>query len=268
LLNYYTIAPPPSLANYVRFFWVLEGDEPYTHRSMADGCAEILFHYNGIFDEIGKNGKKEQSIRSGIQGPSSHFKRFAINKCFGMFGTYLYPFAVKQLFSLPVNLLTNQMPDLRTFLGNEGAVLEERIMMADDNQMRVKIMVDFLQRKLINKNSPIHPVFNAIRQVLHSKGNLRINELSSQYFLSNRQFERRFKEFAGLSPKLYTRIIRFQAASNEYGNKNKSLASIAYDCGYYDQSHFIHEFKEFSGLDPRQYFSGSTEATKWIDAGY
>lgn len=233
---------------------------------MADGCAELFFHYNGIFEEIENNGKRELSVSSGIQGPSNYFKRFSINKGFGMFGTYLYPFAVNRLFSLPVTMLTNQMPDLPTFLGNEGAILEERIMTAADTKQRVKIMVDFLERKLIKSNSVIHPVFNAIRQVLYSKGHLRINELSSQYFLSNRQFERRFKEFAGLSPKLYTRIIRFQAASNEYGNKNKSLTSIAYDCGYYDQSHFIHEFKEFSGLDPRQYFSGSTEATKWIDA--
>jgi AraC-like DNA-binding protein len=267
LLNYYTITPPPSLANYVRFFWVLESDEPYTHRNMADGCAEIFFHYNGVFDEIRDDNARRQSVCSGIQGPSNHFKRFSIDKGFGMFGIYLYPFAVKQFFSLPVTVLTNQMPDLKTFLGNEGAILEERIMIAGDTGQRVKIIVDFLERKLIKNTSTIHPVFNAIRQILHSKGNLRINELSYQYYLSNRQFERRFKELAGLSPKLYTRIIRFQAASNEYGNKNKSLTSIAYDCGYYDQSHFIHEFKEFSGLHPRQYFSGSTEATKWIDAG-
>lgn len=265
-MNYYTIAPPPSLANHVRFFWVLESDEPYTHRNMADGCAEIFFHYNGIFDEIGNDNTRAQSVSAGIQGPSSHFRRFIINKSFGMFGIYFYPFAVKQLFSLPVTLVSNQIHDLKIFLGNEGAILEERIMIANNTTERVKIMIEFLERKLIKNNSPIHPVCNAITQIIRSKGCLGINELSSQYCLSIRQFERRFKELAGFSPKLYARIIRFQSATIEYGDKNKSLTNIAYHYGYYDQSHFINDFKGFSGLHPKAYFSGSTEATAWKDA--
>lgn len=48
-------------------------------------------------------------------------------------------------------------------------------------------------------------------------------------------------------------------------NKKKSLTDIAYDCGYYDQSHFINDFKEFSGYHPSQYFSGQTEGTTWKD---
>jgi AraC-like DNA-binding protein len=267
MLWYHTIPPPLSLVDYVRFFWVLESDEPYIHHHIADGCAELFFHYNGIFDEIGKNNIKAQSVSSGIQGPSSCFKQFCIETGFGMFGVYLYPFAIKQFFSLPVTELTNRMPDLKTALGKEGALLEERMMIAGDTRQRVKIVSDFLEQKLLKNLSPAEPLVNAIRHILHSKGNVRVNEISSDYCLSTRQFERKFKELAGLSPKLYTRIIRFQAASSEYRNKNKSLTSIAYDCGYYDQSHFIHDFKEFSGLHPRQYFSGSTEATKWIDAG-
>jgi AraC-like DNA-binding protein len=267
MLRYHTIPPPPSLAGYVRFFWVLASDEPYIHRHMADGCAELFFHYNGIFDEVANNGKRELSVSSGIQGPSSSYKQFSIETGFAMFGVYLYPFAVKQFFLLPVTELTNRMPDLKTALGKEGAILEERMMTARNTQQRVKIVSDFLERKLIKNPSPIHPLVDAIRHILHSKGNFRINVLSSNYCLSTRQFERTFKELAGLSPKLYTRVTRFQAASSEYRNKNKSLTSIAYDCGYFDQSHFIHEFKEFSGFHPRQYFSGITEATKWIDAG-
>jgi AraC-like DNA-binding protein len=35
--------------------------------------------------------------------------------------------------------------------------------------------------------------------------------------------------------------------------KNESLTSIAYGCGYFDQSHFIKEFKSFTGLTPSAY---------------
>ena len=63
----------------------------------------------------------------------------------------------------------------------------------------------------------------------------------------------------GFPPKLYSRITRFQAALGEYGS-GKSLTDIAYDCGYYDQSHFINDFREFSGYNPKVYFSGQLKA--------
>ncbi len=265
-MNYYTIAPPSSLAAYVRFFWVLESDSPYTHRSMADGCAEMVFHYNGIFDELLPDDKTERSAVSGIHGPSQYFRRFRINKSFGIFGVYLYPFAIAQLFATPVTVLTNQMPDMETFLGSQGKELEEKMMLAVDNSQRVTILTDFLEKRLIKNNSRSHHLCNAIHHIIKHKGNVRVDELASQHFLSTRQFERKFRELAGFSPKLYARIIRFQSAAAGYRNKHKSLTDLAYECGYYDQSHFINEFKSFSGLHPKAYFSGDTEATGWIDA--
>ncbi|MBC8045504.1 MAG: AraC family transcriptional regulator, partial [Fimbriimonadaceae bacterium] len=92
-----------------------------------------------------------------------------------------------------------------------------------------------------------------------------VEQLARQNFLSIRQFERNFKEFSGFRPKLFSRIIRFQSALSEYDNKGKPLTEIAYACGYYDQSHFIHDFKEFSGHYPKHYFSGKAEGAEYRD---
>jgi hypothetical protein len=51
-LKYRTIKPADAVKNYVRFYWSLESDEPYTHYSMADVCPELIFHYHGQFQEI------------------------------------------------------------------------------------------------------------------------------------------------------------------------------------------------------------------------
>jgi transcriptional regulator GlxA family with amidase domain len=93
-----------------------------------------------------------------------------------------------------------------------------------------------------------------------------IFNFADNYCLSLRQFQRRFKELSGFPPKLYARIIRFGAAMQRYGNNFRSLTDIAYECGYYDQSHFIHDFKEFSGYHPKQYFSGRTEGIEWRES--
>ncbi|SEJ77103.1 Helix-turn-helix domain-containing protein [Dyadobacter sp. SG02] len=268
-MKYFTILPSADLARYVRFFWVLEHNladsEPYFHRTMADGCAEMVFHFKGRFDEILKTDQSELSFHAGIHGQSQSFRRFRIDEDFGIFGVYLYPFAVPALFGIPATELSNQMPDLTTFLGQAGTELEERVMLAADHTRRIEIVSEFL-RKCIRSHEVHEPaVFSVISSVIRSNGLAKIPDLAAQSFLSTRQFERKFLAFSGFSPKLFSRIIRFHSALNEYGNKEKSLTEIAYECGYYDQSHFIHDFKAFSGDHPKTYFSGNAEGMGYRD---
>lgn len=265
-MNYYIIPPAPHLSAYVRFFWVLEGEasiyEPYVHRSMADGCCEFIFHYKGRFHDLHEDRPSNPSVISGINGPAQRHSRYEIKEDFGIFGAYLYPFAINALLDIPVSSIANQQPGLESLLGERGKNFEERMMLAKNNNARVNILSGFLESGLTKQLSH-PPVFAAISQIIKTRGTVSIDAIATQSFLSTRQFERNFKEYAGFSPKLYSRIIRFQSAMNEYGNQFKSLTEIAYQCGYYDQSHFIHDFKEFSGYQPKSYFSGKSEGSAW-----
>jgi len=266
-MRFYTIQPPASLSRYVLMFWELESDasaeRPYIHRSMADGCAELIFHYKGRFDELLADNRVEKSFISGIHGQSRKYSRFITCESFGIFGAYLYPFALPALFSIPASEVSDYMPDLSSIFGREGNNLEYRIITAPDNTSRANILASFLESKLANNRTTQPPVFSAVHHIIWARGLVNIEKLAAQYFLSTRQFERNFKLSAGFSPKLYARIIRFQAAMANYGNVGKSLTEVAYECGYYDQSHFIHDFKEFSGHHPGYYFSGKAEGTEW-----
>nr|ELA7361934.1 helix-turn-helix transcriptional regulator [Elizabethkingia anophelis] len=72
--------------------------------------------------------------------------------------------------------------------------------------------------------------------------------------------ERYFKQHIGISPNLYTRINRFQLAlENIRQTQFDKLTDIAYQCNYYDQSHFIREFKEFSGTSPKRFLRQANE---------
>jgi AraC-like DNA-binding protein len=262
-MTYYTIPPSAMLSDLVRFFWVLESQSPsYTHRSLADVCPEMVFHYNGRFDELTPE-KIEPTSVAAIQGPLTRIRRFKINNPFGMFGVYLYPYAIPILFGMPATELSNHLPDLVTLFGNEGSALEETMMLAANNNERVKIITEFLEERLRKNENRQHCVSASIRFIIQCKGLVKIEKVADQHFISQRQFERKFREFSGLTPKLFSRIVRFHAACQQYGNNHKSLTELAYDCGYYDQSHFIHDFKEFSGHHPRHYFSGNAEGTEW-----
>ncbi len=264
-MKYSTIKPSERLTELVRFFWVLESAQPYTHYSMADVCPELIFHYNGQFDEIFDNGKVEKSFTSGIHGQTNSTRKFHIDKGFGIFGVYLFPHAIPFLFGVAATELTNQMPNLNELLGLEGSELEEKIMLAKTHDQRIKIVEDFIDRKLLLNYKEQLPVFNSIKTIIQNKGLIKVKKIASDHFLSERQFERQFRQFSGFSPKLFSRIVRFQSAMAQYGNKEKSLTKVALDCGYYDQSHFIQDFKEFSGHHPKHYFSGTSDATVWRD---
>ena len=267
-MQYYTIQPPEILKPYVRCFWVFEhslaADEPsYVYRSVADGCAEIVFHYKGIFDDITGNNHPS-NYRSGLHSQTSQYSRFIINEDFGIFGAYLYPYAIPRLFGLPAEETTNTQLDLQILLGEAGKFLEEQIMLAVDNAQRVNILSAFLEKQLHKRNLLEKSMMLAVRYAIYNGTGGNVNDLASRFALSTRQFDRKFKIYSGFSPKMYLRLTRLQSALKQYGH-NKSLTQIAYECGYYDQSHFIHDVRAFTGYHPGYYFSGKAEGTDYKD---
>jgi AraC-like DNA-binding protein len=269
-MNYRVIQPPNALRGYVLAYWTLESGHrtsPYIHRTVADCCPELLFHYSGYFDELIPDGAPIPSFASGLHAASDRIRRFRIDQGFGIFGATLYPYSLPFLLSAsPVELL-NATPDTHSLLGSEGRELEERMMTAGTNTERFGIISDFLLKRVSAARSKDHPVLTAIKDMTMAPGKQRVRNLAETYNISPRQFERKFREYSGMPPKLYTRIARFQRAVRSYGtNAHGTLTGLALDCGYYDQSHFIRDFKTFSGYHPGQYFAGkAAEATCFLD---
>jgi AraC-like DNA-binding protein len=85
-----------------------------------------------------------------------------------------------------------------------------------------------------------------------------MKDLPNQVYISMRQLDRQFKEQFGISPKHYMRITRLNEVRRLLNNNFKmDLTSVAYDCGYSDQAHFINEFKSFTGELPTIFIKGN-----------
>ncbi len=262
---YRTIQPSPKLKDYVRFYWFLESDRPYTHYAMADVCPELIFHFKGRFDEVLENGKRELSFISGISAPTSQTRKFEIDCGFGIFGIYLYPHSIPLLFGISASEVTNQMVELETLTSNFGADLEYEIMTSPTDKQRIAVIESFIEKRLSKTQTVQLPVFEALKHIMKAQSAPKVKQLSSDYFVSERQLERQFLRFTGFNPKQFIRIARFHRAMQFYGGQEIRLTDIALDCGYYDQSHFINDFKQFSGVGPREFFSGKSPATVWRD---
>lgn len=254
-----TYKPAKHLAGLVKYYWSLDATfsatEMYIHRTLANHCPEIIFHYASEFKEIIAEDNIEKTFRTGIHGQTNKIRRFTSKDGCGIFGVMLQPYAIPILFNIPATALANELVDLVSLLGQKGKDITEQIILANDNTQRIILMNNFLTS--FNHEAEQPEIIRAVQFICSEKGNVSIQKLSNQSFLSIRQFERKFKDLVGFSPKAFSRLVRFKSIVDNYSVQNKTLTEIGYDFGYYDQSHFIQDFRQFSGYNPKTYFGGN-----------
>ncbi len=71
--------------------------------------------------------------------------------------------------------------------------------------------------------------------------------------LSERTFERQFRRHYGLSPHQYVKRVRVRMACRALVYTDQSIARIAAEHGFADQSYFTREFREVIGTTPSDY---------------
>lgn len=260
---YKIIKPPSSLAGFVRAFWILEGgmnsSDVTSYRLMADNSPNLVFHYVNNFSILTDGKYTASSGISFLHGQSNLSMDMNTKGTFGILGAYLYPYALQYLFNIPAIELTGLEVELETILARYSKTLDDKILNAADNSGRISLLTDFLLSRLKDAQIKDKGIEHGVKQILRSNGNTRIEAIAGTIGISNRQLERKFTNHVGMSPKMFSRICRFQnsmkaAEIHMADNSNLSLTKLAYDCGYSDQSHFIREFREFSGMNPRDYF--------------
>ncbi len=89
---------------------------------------------------------------------------------------------------------------------------------------------------------------------LHA-GRVSIDDMARSHGLSRQQFARRFRGTAGLPPKLFARITRFQTLVHVLLSTDVSRwASVSTSLGFYDQAHMVNDFRAFAGSPPTVFF--------------
>lgn len=102
---------------------------------------------------------------------------------------------------------------------------------------------------------PRPDVAQAWRVLARSRGSAAIDDVARAVLLSPRQLRQEFRREFGVSPKGAARLMRFDHAlalmtAAVHARRTPSLARVAADCGYSDQSHFIRETRGYLGVPP------------------
>jgi AraC family transcriptional regulator len=103
-------------------------------------------------------------------------------------------------------------------------------------------------RRLGLSNRQLSAVTDFIRDNLARP--IRLSELASLADLSPSQFGRAFKVSTGSTPHLWHLDARIESAKRLLAQRNHSLAEVALDTGFSQQSHFTRAFRAATGSSP------------------
>lgn len=82
---------------------------------------------------------------------------------------------------------------------------------------------------------------------------IEVGDIAEHVSLSISQLQREFSNNFRITPVRYLREVRIGVARHLLESSDQSLAQIATDCGFYDQSHLTRHFKASTGLTPMKY---------------
>ncbi len=165
------------------------------------------------------------------------------------------PFGAYKLLGVPQYLLKNQCIGLSELLGNSVNDLSAKL---EENAKNPLAVITILQQWLLiqhyrNEKTDISRISFVCNQILQSDGQATIYDLNALCGISKSSMEQYFNEQIGLTPKMYSKIVRFNQINKYLKNEaNASWIDIVNRFGYADQSHFIREFKYFAGYTPSQ----------------
>ncbi len=101
---------------------------------------------------------------------------------------------------------------------------------------------------------PYRELEHAVTFVLQNYGQrIDVAQLAQLAHLSVSQFGRRFKRLYQMTPQQYILRVRINAAGQLLISSDHSVAEIAAECGFYDQSYFTKQFRKQHGQTPLQY---------------
>jgi len=170
-------------------------------------------------------------------------------------GAVLPSILASEVFGVPAPDLVNQIVPLQDLWPRERV---ERLHAARAG-LPLHDGLAVLRRALLRPLDPaarLDTVEGAAARLLAARhGRLSIEQMAAHYGLSRQRFAHRFHQAAGLSPKLFGRIVRFQGLVQALlANDVSHWASVASEAGFYDQAHMINEFRGFAGAPPTTFF--------------
>ncbi|NML40851.1 helix-turn-helix transcriptional regulator [Chitinophaga sp. G-6-1-13] len=242
-MKHHAAKPCPALTNHIHSFWELKGDDNDSQweRIFPDGCP-------GIIINLGESCKTDSGLammehgKTYVVGAMTTFKDSFVDTNTHLLGVCLKPAAFSSFYKyVSQHELTDHTVEFdQSYSFDIGKIIKDPYA--------------YLNRHFLDRKRSVNQVLQSVlKDIQMHSGNVSICDMAKRNFTTVRQLERMFKTHIGLTPKEYVKIIRFQSVLPMMNAPMKRLSDIAFEGGFYDQSHLTNEMKRYTGLTPARF---------------
>lgn len=258
--------PYPPLSQWVELIWHYESAPvPFAlEKLMPTGRVDLIINLQDealrIHDptDVNRIEHYRGPLLSGVHGTYTIIDASQQTR---IMGVAFKPGGAHALLGFSVAEISDAHLGLESIWASGAALLWEELALAPDAWSRIRILERALLRQIQRRKSgELHPAIQMALEEFHQDpASISIQALAKWGNLSSRRFIELFTRQVGITPKLYGRILRFQhVLKRVHASSNMDWCGVAFDAGYYDQSHLIRDFQQFSGLSPTAYRALST----------
>lgn len=268
-MRYLEILPRDPASGSVRCFWFLSGSAAADTTDAAgpadpalpDGSPELILNLADPFHTVATDGSTVaqplamlvgQITRPFVVRPGLRVDLAAVRlEAYGM-----TPFVAD------ASSLTDRFIDVAPLFEGRIEAVRRRLAETADPTARAVILGALLTEIRARGRAPDDRVISAVRAIRAAHGILLLDGITAALGLTMRTLQRRFATDVGISPKLLARMVRFQRVFAVWRDDRPSLARVAAECGYFDESHLARDFRDLAGLPPAAFLRSIPEFTR------
>ncbi|MES2648912.1 MAG: helix-turn-helix domain-containing protein [Bacteroidota bacterium] len=267
---YKSFLPGPYLSEFIRNYTIIHFQfgvnepAPSKQRS-AKPEQKIVFYLKGVPVFYNPStGCTKTPPPVAIFSHQSDQRTIKLSSEFFAFIIFLQPGVLHRLTRLPMMELPDEFCDAELFFGTEVREVSEQLATANTHSAMISRVENFLIDRC--RQMPVKSSIDTIAlNLLADPTSFSLDAVARQACLSSRQFYRKFTERVGISPKLFSRLSRFNHAYRyKIQHPNVSWSAIAQEFYYTDYHHLEKEFKEFTLLTPQEWTKAHLAAPERI----
>lgn len=224
-------------------FWFSDKDTPNkaTFEILPDGNFDLVFILN------------DSGCMLLFAGPYTRTATVPILAGKEYFGVRFRPGRMPRLVDIQPAELVDTMIELPKMLGMNTDSLSDCLLGAKGIDAKRAFMELIFQKASIESLVRRDLCTRCAELIESCNGHMKVHDLACRVGTSMRTLERTFLRDLGMSPKMFIRLVRFNNSLERLRNGGyPTLAHIAYEFGYADQSHFIKDFHELAGRLPSE----------------
>ena len=246
---YRSFEPTQELSPFIECYWSWQV-KPNDHALediLPDAAPEFIVHFGSIPFVLSESGEWRQQHPAFLYCAAHKTLTLSVREPMRLFAVRFRPWGVSRFSNVSMaNMIDRPVPPFES-LNELGDELEKRLRSVRSDTSRVAVTDRFLTNAL-QAYSRIEPRLKMLLDAVDG-GRCSSAEIARKLSMSDRSFNRLWKDVVGIQPRKFIQLMRFHNAL-EMIDDGVKLIQVAADCGYSDQAHMARQIKVITGLPP------------------